>query len=136
MKKYTAKEIAAYIDSTGTLLEIENDGSHTTFKYYLHYKDGELVRSADSADFTTFVEDKFLTELWKRLLDEELEKYEKNDDGEYDFGDYQEAEQRASDRFDGPDGAWSIETVDSPQLLEVAQELADELNEYIKDYED
>lgn len=106
------------------------------FRYYLHYKDGKLVNSAREADFTTFAEDKFLTNFWEQLMEEELGKFEKNDDGEYDFSDYEEAKQRATDRFDGPDGAWIQETIDSPQLLKVAQELADELNIYIENYEE
>ena len=32
--------------------------------------------------------------------------------------------------------AWTTETADSPELLEVAQELADELNAYIEEEED
>lgn len=135
MKKYTAQDIAKYIDKTGSLLEVEAEGERTVYRYYLHYKDGELVRSVDGADFSTSVEDEFLTSLWEEILAEELADLEKDEYGEHDFGDLDEAKQRAIDRFDGPGGAWSVETVDSPQLLAVAQKLADALNAYIEEEE-
>lgn len=106
MKKYTAKEIAEYLANSGTAFEWEGDEA----RYYLHYRDGQLVNSVAYADFSTYARDSYLERLWAELLEEASEKFEQI--------------------------AWTTETADSPELLEVAQELADELNAYIEEEED
>ena len=120
MKKFTAKEIAEYLANSGTEFEWEGDEA----RHYIHYKDGQLVRSVDQADFTTWARDKYLEDLWAKLLKEAQEEY---DDDEY-------AAEKALEKFDQI--AWTTETADSPELLAVAQELADELNEYIEEEEE
>ena len=120
MKKYTAKEIAEYLANSGTAFEWEGDEA----RHYLHYKDGQLVRSADHADFTTWARDEYLEGLWDQLLEEAQEEY----------GDDEYASEKALEKFDQI--AWDTETADSPELLKVAQELADELNAYIEEEEE
>ena len=117
MKLYTAQEIAEYLVNSGTAFEWEGDEA----RYYLHYKDGQLVRSMDGADFSTWARDNYLEELWAQLLEEAQAEY---DDDEY-------AAEKASENFDRI--AWDTETADSKELLEVAQQLADELNAYIEE---
>ena len=118
MKKFTAKEIAEYLANSGTEFEWEGDEA----RHYLHYKDGQLVSSVDQADFTTWARDEYLEDLWARLLDEANEEYTE---------DY--AQEKALEKFEQI--AWTTETADSPQLLAVAQELADDLNAYIDEEE-
>lgn len=120
MKKYTAKEIAEYLANSGTEFEWEGEEA----RHYLHYKDGKLVRSVDHADFTTWVRDEYLEDLWAQLLEEAKEEY----------GDDEYASEKALDKFDRI--AWTTETADSPELLTVAQALADELNAYIEEAEE
>lgn len=120
MKKYTAKEIAEYLADSGTAFEWEGEEA----RYYLHYRAGQLVNSLDHADFTTWARDKYLEDLWAKLLKEAQEEY---DDDEY-------AAEKASEKFDQI--AWTTETADSKELLEVAQELAAELNAYIEEEEE
>lgn len=120
MKKYTAKEIAEYLATSGTEFEWEGDEA----RHYLHYKDGQLVRSVDHADFTTWVRDEYLEGLWARLLEEAKEEY----------GDDEYAAEKALEKFDQI--AWTTETADSEEVLAVAQELADELNAYIEEEEE
>lgn len=127
MKKYTAKEIAEYLANSGT--EFEWEGNEA--RHYLHYKDGQLVRSADHVDFTTWARDEYLEDLWAQLLEEAreecAEEYEEEFVEKY-------AEEKALEKFDQI--AWTTETADSPELLTVAQELADELNTYIEEEEE
>lgn len=120
MKKFTATEIAEYLANSGTEFEWEGDEA----RHYLHYNDGQLVRSVEQADFTTWVRDEYLEGLWAQLLEEAKEEYE---DDEY-------AAEKALEKFDQI--AWTTETADSPELLAVAQELADELNDYIEEEEE
>ena len=42
----------------------------------------------------------------------------------------------ALDKLQGPGGMWDKEDLDNPDFMEVAQELADELNAYIEEEED
>lgn len=119
MKKYTAKEIAEYLANSGTAFEWEGDEA----RYYLHYCDGQLVNSVAYADFSTYARDSYLERLWAELLEEASEEYNE------DF-----AQEKALEKFEQI--AWTTETADSPELLEVAQELAAELNAYIEEEED
>ena len=119
MKKYTAKEIAEYLADSGTAFEWEGDEA----RYYLHYCDGKLVSRKESADFTTWARDRYLERLFVELLEEASEEYTE------DF-----AQEKALEKFEQI--AWTTETADSPELLEVAQELADELNAYIEEEEE
>lgn len=119
MKKFTAKEIAEYLANSGTEFEWEGEEA----RHYLHYKDGQLVRSVECADFTTWVRDEYLEGLWAQLLEEAQEEY----------GDDEYASEKALEKFDQI--AWTTETADSEQLLAVAQELAGELNAYIEEEE-
>lgn len=127
MKKYTAKEIAEYLANSGTEFEWEGDEA----RHYLHYKDGQLVSSNSHADFNTYTRDEYLEDLWARLLEESLaecaEEYKEEYVEKY-------AEEKALEKFEQI--AWTTETADSPQLLAVAQELADDLNAYIEEEEE
>ena len=42
----------------------------------------------------------------------------------------------ALDKLQGPGGMWDKEDLDNPDFMEVAQELADELNAYIEEEEE
>lgn len=119
MKKYTAKEIAEYLADSGTAFEWEGEEA----RYYLHYRAGQLVNSLDHADFSTYTRDRYLERLWAELLEEASEEYTE------DF-----AQEKALEKFEQI--AWTTETADSPELLEVAQELAAELNAYIEEEEE
>lgn len=118
MKKYTAKEIAEYLASSGTAFEWEGDEA----RYYIHYRDGQLVSSKDGSDFTTWARDRYLEGLWSQLLEEAKAEYTE-----------EVAEEKALEKFENI--AWTTETAESPELLSVAQELADELNDYRKNEE-
>lgn len=69
------------------------------------------------------IADKMDILVWAELLEEASEEYNE------DF-----AQEKALEKFEQI--AWTTETADSPELLEVAQELADELNAYIEEEED
>lgn len=116
MKKFTAQEIATYLANNNTF---EWVNGHAL--YYLHCKDGELVPSLRSADFSTCARDPFLEDLWQHCVD----------DAKAECDDDDIAFEIAMSKFDGPGGAWDTETADSPQLLAVAQDLADQLNDYV-----
>lgn len=115
MKKFTAQEIATYLANNNTF-----EWEHGQALYYLHYKDGELVPSLRSADFSTCARDPFLEDLWQRCVDSAKAECD-DDDIAFEI---------AMSKFDGPGGAWDTEAADSPQLLAVAQDLADQLNDY------
>ena len=119
MKKYTAKEIAEYLANSGTAFEWEGDEA----RYYLHYRDGKLVSSLDGADFSTWARDSYLESLWSQLLEETKAEYTE------EF-----FEEKTLEKFEKI--AWTTETAESPELLAVAQELADELNAYIEEEEE
>ncbi len=119
MKKYTAKEIAEYLANSGTAFEWEGDEA----RYYLHYRDGKLVSSLDGADFSTWARDSYLESLWSQLLEETKAEYTE------EF-----VEEKTLEKFEKI--AWTTETAESPELLAVAQELADELNAYIEEEEE
>lgn len=61
--------------------------------------------------------------LWSQLLEEAKEEYTE------EF-----VEEKALEKFEQI--AWTTETAESPELLTVAQELADELNAYIEEEEE
>lgn len=130
MKKYTAKEIAEQLINTASL-EVESDGTH---HYYLHYADGKLLNSYEGASFSTHVNARYLDDLWE----EALEKAKSELDG-LDLDDYNERMDivdRAREYFEGEGGVWDKESLDDPDFMEIAQELADELNEWLDDEEE
>ena len=69
------------------------------------------------------IADKMDILVWAELLKEASEEYTE------DF-----AQEKALEKFEQI--AWTTETADSPELLEVAQELAAELNAYIEEEEE
>ena len=130
MKKFTAKEIAEYLIDRQSM-ECESDGTHC---YYLHYADGELLDSYEGASFTTSVDARYLDEMWEEAID----RAKKELDG-LDWDDYNDRMyivDRAREYFEGEGGIWDKESLDDPDFMEVAQELADELNEWIDDEEE
>ena len=55
---------------------------------------------------------------------------------EIDEDDERIIKDKALDLLEGPGGMWDKEDLDNPDFMEVAQEMADELNEYIEEEED
>ncbi len=130
MKKFTAKEIAAYLIDTPSL-EIESDGTHY---YYLHYADGELLSGYDGASFSTHVNARYLDDLWEKALEKAKSELDGLDWD--DYNDRMDISDRAREYFEGEGGVWDKESLDDPDFMEVAQELADELNEWLEEEED
>lgn len=130
MKKYTAKEIAEHLINTNSM-EVESDGTH---RYYLHYADGELLNGCEGADFSTHVDARYLDDLWEESLDKAKKELDGLDWD--DYSDRMDIVDRAREYFEGEGGVWDKESIDDPDFMEIAQELADDLNEWIEEEED
>lgn len=127
MKKFTAKEIAEHLMECQSM-ECESDGTH---RYYLHYADGELLDGYEGASFTTNVDARYLDEMWEEAIDRA--KKELDDRDWDDYNDRMHIVDRAREYFEGKGGIWDKESLDDPDFMEVAQELADELNDFLAD---
>lgn len=135
MKKFTAKEIAEYLMNENSF-EWEYGDAY----YYLFYTDGKLGGNIDHNDFWTKVRARYL----EKFYDECLEKAKKDyygedfdeDEVEIDEDDERIIKDKALDLLEGPGGMWDKEDLDNPDFMEVAQEMADELNEYIEEEEE
>lgn len=130
MKKYTAKEIAEHLINTNSW-EVESDGTH---HYYLHYADGELLDGYEGASFSAHVNARYLDDLWEEALEKAKRELEGLD--WEDYNDRMDIVDRAREYFEGEGGVWDKESLDDPDFMEVAQELADELNEWLGEEED
>lgn len=130
MKKYTAKEIAEHLIDTPSM-EVESDGTH---HYYLHYADGELLNGYEGAAFSTHINARHLDDLWKESV--EKAKSELDGLGWDDYNDRLDIVDKAREYFEGEGGVWDKESLDDPDFMEIAQELADDLNEWIGEEED
>lgn len=144
MKKYTAKEIAEYLMNE-TTFEWEYGEAY----YYLHYTDGKLGGNVDHNDFWTRVRARYIEKFYDECLEEARKEYYGEDYEKVmeDGDEYWESESQkefderritdmALDKLEGPGGMWDKEDLDNPDFMEVAQELADELNAYIEEEED
>lgn len=135
MKRFTAKEIAEYLMNENSF-EWEYEDAY----YYLYYTDGKLGGNVDHNDFWTKVRARYL----EKFYDECLEKAKKDyygedfdeDEVEIDEDDERIIKDKALDLLEGPGGMWDKEDLDNPDFMEVAQEMADELNEYIEEEEE
>lgn len=127
MKKHTAKEIAEHLINTQSL-EVESDGTHN---YYPHYADGELLDGYAGASFSPYVNARYLDDMWE----EALEKAKGELDGLDwdDYNDRMDITDRAREYFEGEGGVWDKESLHDQDFMEIAQELADELNEWLED---
>ena len=127
MKKFTAKEVAEHLIECQSM-ECESDGTH---RYYLHYADGELLGSYEGASFTTSVDARYLDDMWEEAIDRAKKELDGLDWNVYN--DRMDIVDRAREYFEGKGGIWDKESLDDPDFMEVAQELADEVNEFIAD---
>ena len=135
MKKFTAQEIAEYLMNENSF-----EWEYGEAYYYLYYTDGKLGGNVDHNDFWTKVRARYI----EKFYDECLEKAKKDyygedfdeDEVEIDEDDERIVKDKALDLLEGPGGMWDKEDLDNPDFMEVAQEMADELNEYIEEEEE
>lgn len=135
MKKFTAQEIAEYLMNENSF-----EWEYGEAYYYLYYTNGKLEGNVDHNDFWTKVRARYL----EKFYDECLEKAKKDyygedfdeDEVEIDEDDERIIKDKALDLLEGPGGMWDKEDLDNPDFMEVAQEMADELNEYIEEEEE
>lgn len=135
MKKFTAQEIAEYLMNENSF-----EWEYGEAYYYLYYTNGKLEGNVDHNDFWTKVRARYL----EKFYDECLEKAKKDyygedfdeDEVEIDEDDERIIKDKALDLLEGPGGMWDKEDLDNPDFMEVAQELADELNDYIEEEEE
>ena len=127
MEKYTAKEIAEHLINTASL-EVESDGAH---HYYLHYADGKLLDSYVGATFSTHVNARYLDDMWEEALEKAKSEFDGLDWN--DYNDQWKITDQAREYFEGEGGVWDKESLDDPDFMEIAQELADELNEWLEE---
>lgn len=135
MKKFTAQEIAEYLMNENSF-----EWEYGEAYYYLYYTNGKLEGNVDHNDFWTKVRARYL----EKFYDECLEKAKKDyygedfdeDEVEIDEDDERIIKDKALDLLEGPGGMWDKEDLDNPDFMEAAQEMADELNEYIEEEEE
>lgn len=135
MKKFTAQEIAEYLMNENSF-----EWEYGEAYYYLYYTNGKLEGNVDHNDFWTKVRARYL----EKFYDECLEKAKKDyygedfdeDEVEIDEDDERIIKDKALDLLEGPGGMWDKEDLDNPDFMEVAQKMADELNEYIEEEEE
>lgn len=128
MKRYTVKEVAEYL-MRENCLEWQDGKAY----YYLYYTDSQLKGSVRNNDFCAQVRARHLEALYEDLLEEARKAYygedcEDCEDCEKEF-DEQCITEMASDKMQ--EVMWGTESLDNPEFMEVARELADELNDYI-----
>lgn len=135
MKKFTAQEIAEYL-MNGNSFEWEYGEAY----YYLYYTDGKLGGNVDHNDFWTRVRARYIEDFYEECLEKAKKEYFGDDfdedEVEIDEDDERIINDKALDLLEGPGGMWDKEGLDNPDFMEVAQEMADELNEYIEEEEE
>lgn len=135
MKKFTAQEIAEYL-MNGNSFEWEYGEAY----YYLYYTDGKLGGNVDHNDFWTRVRARYIEDFYEECLEKAKKEYFGDDFDEDEVGIDEDDERiindKALDLLEGPGGMWDKEGLDNPDFMEVAQEMADELNEYIEEEEE
>lgn len=144
MKKFTAKEIAEYLMNENSF-----EWEYGKAYYYLHYTGGKLGGNIDNNDFWTRVRARYIEDFYDECLEkakkeyygEDYEKVMEDGDDYWENRSDKEYDERcvvdkALDLLEGPGGMWDKEDLDNPDFMEVAQEMADELNEYIEEEEE
>ena len=135
MKKFTAQEIAEYLMNENSF-EWEYGDAY----YYLHYTGGKLGGNIDHNDFWTKVRARYIEKFYDECLEKAKKEYFgedfDEDEVEIDEDDERIIKDKALDLLEGPGGMWDKEDLDNPDFMEVAQEMADELNEYIEEEEE
>lgn len=132
MKKFTATEIAEYL-----MNENRFEWEYGKAYYYLFYTGGKLGGNVDHNDFWTRIRARYIEDFYDECLEKAKKEYFgedfEEDDVEIDEDDERIIKDKALDLLEGPGGMWDKEDLDNPDFMEVAQEMADELNEYIED---
>ena len=135
MKKFTAQEIAEYLMNENSF-----EWEYGEAYYYLYYTNGKLEGNVDHNDFWTKVRARYLEKFYDECLEKAKKEYFgenfEEDDVEIDEDDERIIKDKALDLLEGPGGMWDKEDLDNPDFMEVAQEMADELNEYIEEEEE
>lgn len=128
MKKYTVEEIAAYLIKENS---IEWDCGEAY--YHLYYTNGELGGNIRNAEFCARARATYLEDMRAAFLAEARKVYCGDDEEQQDIDDeeQQDIDDMVSDKLYGTNGIWATESLDNPEFMEVARELADELNVYI-----
>ena len=109
----------------------------------------EIAGNVNHHDFWTRVRARYIEDFYDECLEKAKKEYygedyekvmEDGDDYWENESDKEYDEQRvvdmALDKLEGPGGMWDKEDLDNPDFMEVAQEMADELNEYIEEEEE
>lgn len=134
MKKFTATEIAEYL-----MNENRFEWEYGKAYYYLFYTGGKLGGNVDHNDFWTKVRARYIEDFYDECLEKAKKEYFgedfDEDEVEIDEDDERVIKDKALDLLEGPGGMWDKEDLDNPDFMEVAQEMADELNEYIEEEE-
>lgn len=134
MKRYTAKEIAEYLMS-----EESFDWEYDEAYYYLYYTIGKLGGNVAHNDFWTKVRARYIEDFYNECLEKAKKEYygEDFEEGAVEIGedDDRTINEKALDLLQGPGGMWDKESLDNPGFMEVAQEMADELNAYLEEQE-
>ena len=135
MKKFTAQEIAEYLMNENSF-----EWEYGEAYYYLHYTGGKLGGNIDHNDFWTKVRARYIEKFYDECLEKAKKEYFgedfDEDEVEIDEDDERIIKDKALDLLEGPGGMWDKEDLDNPDFMEVAQEMADELNEYIEEEEE
>ena len=135
MKKFTAQEIAEYLMNENSF-----EWEYGEAYYYLFYTDGKLGGNVDHNDFWTKVRARYIEKFYDECLKKKKKEYFgedfDEDEVEIDEDDERIIKDKALDLLEGPGGMWDKEDLDNPDFMEVAQELADELNDYIEEEEE
>lgn len=134
MKKFTAKEIANYL-----MNEESFDWEYEEAYYYLYYTDGKLGGDVGHHDFWTKVRARYIEDFYNECLEKAKKDYYGDDFDEdaveVDEDDERIINEKALDLLQGPGGMWDKESLDNPDFMEVAKEMADELNAYLEEQE-
>lgn len=135
MKKFTTQEIAEYLMNENSF-----EWEYGEAYYYLYYTDGKLGGNVDHNDFWTKVRARYIEKFYDECLEKAKKEYFgenfEEDEVEIDEDDERIIKDKALDLLEGPGGMWDKEDLDNPDFMEVAQEMADELNEYIEEEEE
>ena len=135
MKKFTAQEISEYLMNENAF-----EWEYGEAYYYLYYTDGKLGGNVDHNDFWTKVRARYIEKFYDECLEKAKKEYFgedfDEDEVEIDEDDERIIKDKALDLLEGPGGMWDKEDLDNPDFMEVAQEMADELNEYIEEEEE
>ena len=132
MKKFTAQEIAKYLIDENSF-----EWDYGEAYYYLYYTAGELGGNVDHHDFWTRVRARYIEDFYDECLEKAKKDYYgedfDEDNVEIDEDDERIINDKALDLLQEPGGMWDKESLDNPDFMEIVQEMADELNDYIEE---